>query len=122
MWISWPVNEIYIIINRCSSLIVKFTIHSVCHCQSLPSTVLQSLVVSLVLSRLDYGNSTLAGNPVYQCYATKLPGDVTGTTSLITNTASSWYHSNFRQPVVKFNTNSWYICQIMLFLTILTYL
>jgi len=28
-----------------------------------PSTVCQSLVVALVLSRLDYGNATLAGLP-----------------------------------------------------------
>jgi len=37
--------------------------------QSLPSTALHSLAVSLLLSRLDYGNSTLAGIPVYDCYA-----------------------------------------------------
>jgi len=30
-----------------------------------PSTVYQTLVVALVLSRLDYGNATLAGLPTY---------------------------------------------------------
>jgi len=33
--------------------------------RSLPSTALQLLVVSLVLSRLDYGNATLSGIPAY---------------------------------------------------------
>ena len=34
--------------------------------RSVSSAVLQSLVVSLVLSRLDYGNATLTGVPAYQ--------------------------------------------------------
>ena len=33
--------------------------------RSVPSSVFQSLVASLVLTRLDYGNSTLAGTPAY---------------------------------------------------------
>jgi len=55
MWMSWPSvpsSELYI---HVWSLIVKVTIHSVR--RSLPSAALQSLAVSLVLSRLDYGNS-----------------------------------------------------------------
>ena len=34
--------------------------------RSVPRPVLQKLVVSLVLSRLDYGNATLVGIPMYQ--------------------------------------------------------
>jgi len=33
---------------------------------SVPASVYQSLVVALVLSRLDYGNITLIGIPAYQ--------------------------------------------------------
>ena len=33
--------------------------------QSIPRSVLQSLVTSLVLTRLDYGNTTVAGIPLY---------------------------------------------------------
>jgi len=33
--------------------------------QSVPSSVFQTLVVALVLTRLDYGNATLAGLPAY---------------------------------------------------------
>ena len=45
-----------------------------------PSTVYQSLVVALVLLRLDYGNATLAGLPTCLCLtlsslsSTRLPG------------------------------------------------
>jgi len=34
--------------------------------RSVPASVYQSLVVTLVLSRLDYGNITLIGIPAYQ--------------------------------------------------------
>jgi len=34
--------------------------------RSVPRPVLQNLVVSLVLSRLDYGNATLVGIPMFQ--------------------------------------------------------
>ena len=34
--------------------------------RSVPASVYQSLVVALVLSRLDYGNATLVGLPAYQ--------------------------------------------------------
>ena len=34
--------------------------------RSVPDPVFQSLVVSLVLTKLDYGNATLAGLPAYQ--------------------------------------------------------
>ena len=34
-------------------------------CRSVPGSVLQSLVTSLVLTWLDYGNATLAGIPLY---------------------------------------------------------
>jgi len=40
---------------------IKMRIHSVR--RSLPSTALETLVVSLVLTRLEYGNATLAGIP-----------------------------------------------------------
>ena len=33
--------------------------------RSVPKSVFQSLVTSLVLTRLDYGNATLAGVPLY---------------------------------------------------------
>jgi len=33
--------------------------------RSIPSSVYQTLIVSLILTRLDYGNATLAGLPVY---------------------------------------------------------
>ena len=36
--------------------------------RSLPDPVFQSLVVSLVLNRLDFGNATLASLPAYQLY------------------------------------------------------
>ena len=34
-------------------------------CRSVPRSVLQSLVTSLVLTRLDYGNANLASIPLY---------------------------------------------------------
>jgi len=36
--------------------------------RSVPDPVFQSLVVSLVLNRLDFGNATLASLPAYQLY------------------------------------------------------
>ena len=33
--------------------------------QSVPSSVFQTLIVSLVLMKLDFGNATLAGLPTY---------------------------------------------------------
>jgi len=35
-------------------------------CRSVPDSVFQSLVVSLVLNRLDFGNATFAGLPAHQ--------------------------------------------------------
>ena len=37
--------------------------------RSLPPTALQTLVVSLVLSRPNYGNAALVGIPAYTCCA-----------------------------------------------------
>jgi len=39
-------------------------LHSIRH--SVPATTFQTLIVSLVLSRLDYGNAALAGLSVYR--------------------------------------------------------
>ena len=45
--------------------------------RSVPTDTFQTLAVSLVLTRLDYGNSVLAGLPVYLCllYTSPSPRD-----------------------------------------------
>ena len=49
-------------VSRCFAVLRQ--LRSIRH--SVPATTFQTLIVSLVLSRLDYGNAVLAGLPAYQ--------------------------------------------------------
>ena len=51
-------------VSACFAVLRQLYIRSVC--RSVPISVLQSLVTSLVLTGLDYGNATLVGIPQYQ--------------------------------------------------------
>jgi len=54
-----------------------------------PSTVYQSLVVALVLSRLDYGNATLAGLPT--CLLNRLQSVLNAAVQSITDALASFH-------------------------------
>ena len=62
----WSIGCIFaeMVINEtaCETETTLCTLHAV----YVPRSVLQSLVSSLVLTRLDYGNSSLVGIPLYQ--------------------------------------------------------
>jgi len=51
----------YQLVSMCFAVLRQ--LRSICH--SVPATTFQTLIISLVLSRLDYGNAVLAGLPAY---------------------------------------------------------
>jgi len=53
--VAWTVSNCFSIVRRLRSIR-----------RSLTRSVFQSIVVALVLSKLDFGNATLAGLPLYQ--------------------------------------------------------